>query len=76
MRTDNQSPILYGRRITNIREFMDANWAVSRDLLAGRISVKEANAINREAREILKRLKVALSLRQLGHRAPKGSARE
>jgi len=71
MKTDNQFPILYGLRITNTREFMDANWAVSRDLLAGKITTKEANAANREARKILKMFKAAVSTRRLGHRVSK-----
>jgi hypothetical protein len=71
MRTHNQFPILYGRRITNIQEFIDANWAVSRDLLAGKITVKEANAANREAGKILKMFDVAVSARKLGHKVSK-----
>jgi len=35
------------------------------DVLAGRISVKEANAINREARKIRKIVQAVLSARKL-----------
>jgi hypothetical protein len=47
MNADNQFPILYGRRVTNTREFKDVLVAVMADALAGRITPKEANAINR-----------------------------
>jgi hypothetical protein len=49
-----QCPVLYGRRITNPHEFINVQAAVMRDLLAGRISVKEANAVNRDSCWILK----------------------
>ncbi|MGC2077224.1 MAG: hypothetical protein WA728_14545 [Xanthobacteraceae bacterium] len=49
-----QFPILYGRRITNSHEFVNVQAAVMRDLLAGKISVKEANAVARDSRKILK----------------------
>jgi hypothetical protein len=73
MRTDNESgfPILYGRRIRNTGEFIEVQTAAMIDLLAGRISVKEANAINLEAGAILKKFQAVLSLRQLDHRVPK-----
>lgn len=52
--SENSFPILHGHCIRNSREFKDALVAASADLLAGRISLKQANAINREARVILK----------------------
>jgi hypothetical protein len=51
------SPVLYGRRITNSHEFINVQAAVMKDLLAGKISAKEANAINRDSRKILKMFK-------------------
>ena len=73
MASNNESgfPILYGRRITNTRDFIDAQTAAMRDLLAGRISVREANAVNREARQILKAIQAVMSCRELGRRASK-----
>jgi hypothetical protein len=66
----NQSgfPVLYGRRITNTRDFIDAQTAAMRDLLAGRISVKKANAVNREAREILKMFRAAVLAQKAGRK--------
>jgi hypothetical protein len=71
MNADNQFPILYARRITNTREFKDVLVAVMADVIAGRITPKEANAINRKARDILKTVQAVVSLRKLGQRASK-----
>jgi hypothetical protein len=65
MSTDNRFPVLYGRRIENTDDFIQANWAVSRDLLAGKITIKEANAINRESRKILKMFQAVVAARKL-----------
>jgi len=54
MRAGGNFPVLHGRRITNSDEFKRALIAISADLLTGRISLKEANALNREGRKILK----------------------
>lgn len=59
--TSNNFPTLHGRRITNIHQFKKALVAASADLVAGRISLKQANAINREARAILKMVFAAIS---------------
>jgi hypothetical protein len=66
MNTDNRSgfTVLYGQRITNSAEFIEAQTAAWRDLIAGRISVKKANTINREARKILKMFQAGGGVRQ------------
>lgn len=69
MSTDNRFPVLYGRRITNTAEFREGNIAAMSDLLAGRISVKEANAINREARQILKMFQAVVTCGGLARRS-------
>jgi hypothetical protein len=77
MNTDNRSgfPVLYGQRITNSAEFIEAQTAAWRDLIAGRISVKKANTINREARKILKMFQAVVACAKLGRRASKNLVR-
>jgi hypothetical protein len=69
MSEKSQFPILYGRRIKNTGDFKHALMTVSADVVAGRITPKEGNAINREAREILKLFKAAVSARSLSYGA-------
>jgi hypothetical protein len=68
---DNESgfPVLRGRVITNTGELTDALMTASADLAAGRITVKEGRAINREARGILKIIRAAVSAHSLAYRA-------
>jgi hypothetical protein len=61
-------PVLYGRPITNTRDLTDVLTSVMADVVAGRITPKEANAINREARDILKIIQTAMSARSLYQR--------
>jgi len=72
MSTDSESnfPVLYGRRITNTAEFIAAQSAVIADLLAGRISVKQANAISRK-RGTLRMFQAVVACAELGRRASK-----
>jgi hypothetical protein len=69
MSTETAFSVLYGRRIKNTGDLKDALCAAMADTLAGRITPKEANAINREAGKMLKTLKAALASRKLSYRA-------
>ena len=63
----NNFPVLYGRRITNSHDLIRANLAIIEALQAGEISYKEANALNREGRKILKMFQSVV--REMRHRA-------
>jgi hypothetical protein len=54
MKAAGNFPVLYGRRITNSEEFIATQMAVLDDIRNGRISTKEARAINRQASAIVK----------------------
>jgi hypothetical protein len=69
MSTETAFPVLYGRRIKNTGDLKDALFAAMADVVAGRITPKEGNAIDREARQILKIVKAALSARKLARDA-------
>jgi hypothetical protein len=47
METETAFPVLYGRRIKNTGDLKDALCATMADVVAGRITPKEGNAINR-----------------------------
>jgi hypothetical protein len=61
-------PILRGRRIRNTGEFMDVMNSTAADVIAGRITTKEANAIAREGREILKTIEAVMRAQSLASR--------
>jgi hypothetical protein len=67
MNIDSESgfPVVRGRLVTNTRDLNALLVATMTDVAAGRITTKEANAINREAREVLKIVKAVLSARKL-----------
>jgi hypothetical protein len=66
--SESSFPILRGRTITNTKDLMAVMSATMADAMGGRITPKEARAINREAREILKLIRVVVRGRSLASR--------